>query len=88
MDSFKKHLAQYDLQKLESALQIIMKKLASTLSLQRGIQYKFGSEYMEYSAQKAAVILTQTHLKPLSEIFTQEQLSEIPVDDKVSKNYF
>ena len=29
---------------------------------------------MEYSAQKAAEILKQTHLKPLSEIFTQEQL--------------
>ena len=60
-----------------------MKKLASTLSRQRGIQYEFGPEYMEYSAQKAAGILKQTHLKPLSEIFTQEQLSEIPVE-----NYF
>ena len=55
-----------------------MKKLASTLS----------PEYMEYSAQKAAGILKQTHLKPLSEIFTQEQLSDIPVDNKVGENYF
>ena len=84
MDAFKKHLAQYDLQKLENALQTIMKKLVR----QYRIQYEFGPEYMEYSAQKAAVILKQTDLKPLSEIFTQEQLSEIPVDNKVSKNYF
>ena len=64
MDSFKKRLVQYDPQKLKSALQIIMKKLASTLSRQCGIQYEFGSEYMEYSAQKATVILKQTDLKP------------------------
>ena len=63
MDSFKKHLAQYDQQKLESALQTIMKKLASTLSRQRGIQYEFGSEYMEYSAQTAAGIQKQSHFK-------------------------
>ena len=88
MDSFKKHFAQYDPHKLESALQTIMKKLASTLSRQRGIQYEFGSEYMEYSAQTAAEIQKQTHLRPLSEIFTPEQLSEIPIDNKVGENYF
>ena len=43
---------------------------------------------MEYSAQKAAGILKQTHLKPLSQIFTPEQLSEIPIDNKVGENYF
>ena len=69
MVSFKNRLVQYDPQKLKSALQIIMKKLASTLSRQCGIQYEFGSEYMEYSAQKATVMLKQTDLKPLSEIF-------------------
>ena len=88
MDSFKKHLARYDPHKLESVLQTIMKKLASTLSWQRGIQYEFGPEYMEYSAQKAAGILKQTHLRPLSQIFTPEQLSEIPIDNKVGENYF
>ena len=73
---------------MESALQTIMKKLASTLSLQHGIQYEFGPEYMEYSAQTAAGIKKQTHLRPLSEIFTPEQLSEIPIDNKVGENYF
>ena len=82
MDSFKKHLVRYDPHKLESVLQTIMKKLASTLSWQRGIQY------IEYLAQKAAGILKQTHLKPLSQIFTPEQLSEIPIDNKVGENYF
>ena len=43
---------------------------------------------MEYSAQKATVILKQTDLKPLSEIFTQEQLSEIPVKNQVGENHF
>ena len=43
---------------------------------------------MEYSAQKAAGMLKQTHLRPLSEIFTPEQLDEIPIDNKVGENYF
>ena len=43
---------------------------------------------MEYTAQKAAGVLQQTHLKPLSEIFTSEQFDKIPVDNKVGKNYF
>ena len=30
----------------------------------------------------------ETHLKPLSEIFTEEQLKTIPVDNKVGENYF
>ena len=29
-----------------------------------------------------------SHLKPLSEIFTEEQLKTIPVDNKVGENYF
>jgi len=33
-----------------SALQTVMKKLASTLYRQRGIQYEFGPDFMEYSA--------------------------------------
>ena len=65
-----------------------MKKLASTLSRQCGIQYKFGPEFMEYTAQKAAGTLKQTHLKTLSEIFSSEQLDQIPVNNKVRENYF
>ena len=30
----------------------------------------------------------ETHLKPLSEIFTEEQLKTIPMDNKVGENYF
>ena len=88
MDSFRAHLAQYDPQKLEIAVRTVMKKLAATLSRQRGIQYEFGPEYAEYSAQKLTGKLAQTHLKPLSEIFTPEQLDEIPIDNKVGENYF
>ena len=33
-------------------------------------------------------MLKQTHLRPLSEIFTPEQLDEIPIDNKVGENYF
>ena len=66
----------------------LMKKLASTLSRQRGIQYEFGPEFMEYTAQKAAGTLKQTHLKTLSEIFLSEQLDQIPVNNKVRENYF
>ena len=73
---------------LEIAMQTIMKKLASTLSRQRGIQYEFRPEFMEYSAQKASGTLEQTHLKPPSEIFTLEELNKIPIDNKVGENYF
>ena len=65
-----------------------MKTLAATLSCQRGIQYEFGLEFMEYSAQKAAGTLVKSHLRPLSELFSEEQLEEIPVDNKVGENYF
>ena len=65
-----------------------MNKLASTLSRLHGIQYEFGPEFIEYTAQKAAGVLQQTHLKPLFKIFTSEQLDKIPVDNKVGKNYF
>ena len=53
MESFSKHLKQYDSEKQESALQLLMKKLAATLSRQRGIQYEFGPEYDEYLAKTA-----------------------------------
>ena len=37
---------------------------------------------------KAAGTFGETHLKNLSEIFTEEQLKNIPVDNKVGENYF
>ena len=40
------------------------------------------------SAKKAAGTLGETHFKPLSEIFTEDQLKTIPVDYKVGENYF
>ena len=39
-------------------------------------------------AKKAAGILRATHLRPLSEIFTDDQLRDIPIDIKVGENYF
>ena len=58
-------------------MQTVMKQIADTLSIQRGVQYEFGPEYEEYCAKKSG-ILEQTHLKPLS----------IPIDNKVGENYF
>ena len=88
MDSLRVHLLQYDLQKLETTMQTVMKKLAATLSRQGGVQYEFGPEYAEHVAQKATGELVQSHLKPLSEIFTPEELDNIPIDNKVGENYF
>ena len=65
-----------------------MKQLAAILSRQRGVQYEFGPEYNEYMAKKAAGILRATHLRPLSEIFTDDQLRDIPIDIKVGEYYF
>ena len=65
MESFQRHLARYDPQKLENVLQTVMKTLAATLSRHRGIQYEFGSEFVEYSAKKAAGTPVKSHLKPL-----------------------
>ena len=67
----------YNFEKLENALQLWMKQLAATLSRQRGVQYEFGPEYNDYMAKKAAVILRATHLRPLSEILTDDQLRDI-----------
>ena len=60
MQSFCKHLQQYDADKLESPMQALMKQLAATLSRQRGIQYEFGPEFLEYSEKKAAGTLGET----------------------------
>ena len=69
-------------------MRTIMKQLAATLSRQRGIHYEFGPEYEEYSAKKIAGILGETHIKPLSELFTEEQMKSVPIDNKVGENYF
>ena len=74
--------------KLENTMQTVMKMLANCLSRQCGIQYEFGPEYTEYLAQKATGTLKQSHLRPLSEIFSEEQLDKIPIDNKVGENYF
>ena len=42
---------------------------------------------MSKQTQKAAGILKDTHLKPLSEMFTEDELQGIPVDNKVGENY-
>ena len=69
-------------------MRALMKQLAATLSRQRGIQYEFGPEFQEYSEKEAAGTLGESHLKPLFEIFTEEQLRSIPVDNKAGENYF
>ena len=73
LESFRKHLQQYDTTKLENTMRAVMKQLAATLSRQRGIQYEFGPEYKDYCEKKAAGTLGDTHLKPLSEMFTEEE---------------
>ena len=51
-------------------------------------EYEFGPEYKDCCENKAAGTLGETHLKPLSEMFTEEELQKIPVDNKAGKNYF
>ena len=65
-----------------------MKQLTATVSKQRGILYEFGPEYKEYCAKKAAGMLDVIHIKPLSEMFSEDQLGAIPFDNKVEENYF
>ena len=79
-------LPTHDRQKVETAVCSVMKTLAATLSRQRGIQYEFGLEYAEHTASKAAGDEGKSDLKPLLEIFTPEQLDEIPIDNKVGEN--
>ena len=59
-------------------MRTLMKQMAKALSRQKGVQYDFGPEYEEYCAKKSAGILEQTHLNPLSEIFSEEELESIP----------
>ena len=44
--------------------------------------------YKDYCEKKAAGTLGETHLKPLSEMFTEDKLRKIPVDNKAGENYF
>ena len=52
IESFKKHLQQYDVSKLEVAMWALIKQLAAILSRQCGIQYEFGLNFQEYSGKK------------------------------------
>ena len=52
MESFKNHLQQYDVSKLEVAMRALMKQLAATLSRQREIQHEFEPKFQEYSEKK------------------------------------
>ena len=45
MESFKNHLQQYDVSKLEVAMRALMKQLAATLSRQREIQHEFEPKF-------------------------------------------
>ena len=77
LESFQRHLQKYDADKVESAIKIVMKQLASTLFKQRGVQNEFGPEYEEYTAKKQA-----------GTVESEEQLDTIPIDNKVGENYF
>ena len=50
--SFIEHLKQYEANKLENVLQVLMKQLAATLSRQQGVQYEFGPEFVESHVKK------------------------------------
>ena len=52
LNLFRKHLEQYDVTKLESTMQVLMKQLGATLSRQHGIQYEFGPEFKKYSEKR------------------------------------
>ena len=66
MDSFSKHLEQYNDNEVETVMQTIMKQLAATLSWQRVIPYEFGPEYEEYSeySEKKLGFLGRLTLNP------------------------
>ena len=38
--------------------------------------------------KKAAGNLDVTHIRPLSEMFSKDELETIPIDNKVGENYF
>ena len=44
-------LKQYEANKLENALQVLMKHLAATLSRRQGVQYEFWPEFVESHAK-------------------------------------
>ena len=63
-ESFKKHLQQYDVSKLEVVMKALIKQLAATFSRQCEIQYEFGPNFQEYSGKKLhAGTLGKSHLK-------------------------
>ena len=62
-------------------MRALMKQLAATLSRQCKIRMSLNPNF-RILRKKAAGTLGESHLKPLFEIFTEEQLRSIPVDDK------
>jgi hypothetical protein len=88
MESYQKHLARYDPQKLENVLQTVMKTLAATLSRQRRILCEFSPEFCGIFCKKSCRYTCESHLRPLSELFSEQQFEEIPVDNKAGENYF
>ena len=51
------------------------------------MQYESCPVADEYQAKETAGILGETHLWPFSEIFTDEQVRDIPIDNKVGEKY-
>ena len=74
-----KHIKQYQTNKLENALQVLMKHLAATLSRQNLLRTKLNN-LLVYKKKRTFVLSLK--------FFTKEQLIEIPVDNKLGENYF
>ena len=77
-----KHIKQYQANKLENALQVLMKHLAAILSRQQGVQYEFGPEFVESHAKKLAGLQKTCTFVLSLKFFIEEQLSEICVENK------
>ena len=83
--SFIEHLKQYEVNKLENALQVLMKHLAVTLYRQQGVQYEFGPEFVDSHAKKLAVLQKTCTFVLSLKFFIEEQLSEIRVENKLGE---
>ena len=86
--SFFEHLKQYEANKLENALQVLMKHLAVTLYRQQEVQYEFGPEFVDSHAKKLAVLQKTCTFVLSLKFFIEEQLSEICVENKLGEIYF
>ena len=84
MTTFREHLETYDTAKVESCLRTLMKQLQ--LSCNQGECNMNLDQSMRNILQKKGIALS-THLRPLPEIFSEEQLETTPIDNKVGENY-